>query len=63
MKIGILSDIHVDLNDTGSDEVTTAICHSIEKQNIDLFICAGDVADDFQRTIRTIQEIRTRTGR
>jgi len=63
VKIGILSDIHVDLNDTGRDDVTTAICHTIEKQNIDLFICAGDVADDFKRTTRTIRQIRNRTGR
>jgi putative phosphoesterase len=63
VKIGILSDIHVDLNDTENGDVTTAICRTIEKENIDLFICAGDVADDFQRTIKTIEEIRTRSGR
>lgn len=63
MKIGILSDIHVDLNNTGRDGVTSAVCQTIETENIDLFICAGDVADDFRRTIQTLEEIRTRTGR
>jgi putative phosphoesterase len=63
LKIGILSDIHVDLNDTGGDEVTSALCRTIESERLDLFICAGDVADDFQRTVRTLDAIRTRTGR
>jgi putative phosphoesterase len=63
VKIGILSDIHVDLNNTGTDDVTSAVCQTIETENIDLFICAGDVADDYRRTMQTIEEIRTRTGR
>lgn len=63
MKIGILSDIHVDLNNTKNGDVTTAIYQTLENEDIDLFICAGDVADDFQRTIETIEEIRSRSGR
>lgn len=63
MKIGILSDIHVDLNDKGEDDVTSALCRTIETEKLDLFICAGDVADDFERTIQTLETIRTRTGR
>jgi putative phosphoesterase len=62
MKIGILSDIHVDLNNSGRDGVTAALCQTIETENIDLFICAGDVADDFECTIQTLEFIRTRTG-
>jgi putative phosphoesterase len=61
VTIGILSDIHVDLS--GRDDVTSALCETIKRENIDLFICAGDVADDFELTMRTIEEIRIRTGR
>jgi 3',5'-cyclic AMP phosphodiesterase CpdA len=63
VKIGILSDIHVDLNRTERGDVTAAICQTLEKEDIDLFICAGDVADDFQRTMETIEDIRTRSLR
>jgi len=63
VKIGILSDIHVDMNNTGKEDVTSAVCRTIETEKIDLFICAGDVADDFRLTIKTMDAIRSRTGR
>jgi putative phosphoesterase len=63
VKIGVLSDIHVDMNDSEGGDVTGALCHTIETDNIELFICAGDVADDFRRTIETIEEISACTGR
>jgi putative phosphoesterase len=63
VKLGILSDIHVDLNTEGEDGITPAICRTVERQNIDCLITAGDVADDFRRSVAFIQTVRERTGR
>ncbi len=57
MKIGILSDIHVDINYTDRDFVTPAICRYIKKKSLDMIIIAGDVASDYELTLNSLEEI------
>ena len=43
MKIGILSDIHIDINYTDRDLITPAICRNINKKSLDMIIVAGEI--------------------
>lgn len=63
MKIGILSDIHVDINNqSGSGAVTPALCTYINNSSLDLFILAGDIASDYTLTLETIEKLETETS-
>ncbi len=63
MKIGILSDIHVDINhQSGKDVVTPALCTYINNSSLNLFIIAGDVASDYVLTLKTIETLENETG-
>lgn len=62
MKIGIISDIHIDLNFTESDEITPAICRSIKDKSLDLIIIAGDVASDYKLVLSSLEEIEKQTN-
>ncbi len=63
MKIGILSDIHVDINASqGKDTVTPALCSYINNSTVDLFIIAGDIASNYLLTLETITTIEKQTG-
>ena len=57
MKIGILSDIHVDINYTDKDFVTPAICRSVKEKSLDMIIIAGDVASDYKLVLSTLNQI------
>jgi len=63
MNIGLLSDIHVDINYDGSDRVTPAICDTIKNLDIDLFITAGDISSDHRLTLETVDRIEKGSGR
>lgn len=64
MKIGILSDIHVDINlHQGKDDVTPAICRFIRENKLDIFIIAGDIAGDYTLTLNSINRIEKETGK
>jgi len=57
MKIGILSDIHVDINYSDKDLVTPSICKYIKKHSLDMMIIAGDVASDYKITLDSLRDI------
>jgi putative phosphoesterase len=57
VKIGILSDIHIDINYTDRDLVTPAICRSIRERSLDMIIISGDVASDYELTLTSLKEI------
>ena len=63
MKIGILSDIHVDINSLPEDRVTPAICSAIRNNSLDLFITAGDLSSDWQLSLETVERIEKDSGR
>ena len=63
MKIGILSDIHVDINASGGmDRVTPQLCSFISEQQLDLFITAGDIASNYLLTLKAVEELEKNTG-
>jgi putative phosphoesterase len=62
MRIGILSDIHVDINFTGRDTVTPAMCETVRKQSLDMLIVAGDVAGDYTLALESLEEIEAVSG-
>ena len=57
MKIGVLSDIHVDINYTDRDIITPAICRSILEKSLDMIIIAGDVASDYELALSSLEQI------
>lgn len=65
MRIGLLSDIHVDINysEDGSDKTTPAICDAVLNNDLDLFISAGDISSDHELTLDVIRRIEKATGR
>jgi putative phosphoesterase len=62
LKIGILSDIHVDLEHSGPQEVLEGIVAAIKKSNIHLMIIAGDVANDYEVTLQTLYHLESASG-
>lgn len=62
MKIGILSDIHVDINYSDKDSVTPSICKYIKKYSLDMMIIAGDVASDYNLVLASLEEIEKQTN-
>ncbi|MBI9106293.1 MAG: metallophosphoesterase [Spirochaetales bacterium] len=63
MKIGLLSDLHVDINFAGEDRVTPAVCDTIKNNDLDLFITAGDIASDHKLSLEVVTRIEKETGR
>ena len=65
MRIGILSDIHVDINyyDGDVDRITPAVCDAVLNNNIDVFITAGDISSDYELTLDVVSRIEKLTGR
>ena len=64
MKVGFLSDIHVDINadDQGNDVVTVPLSEEIKRREVDCFICAGDIASDYAVTLRVVDELEQKAG-
>jgi len=62
LRIGILSDIHVDINFMAGNPVVDGLAAAIVNHRIDRMIIAGDVASDYALTLSTLTEIETRTG-
>jgi len=61
MKIGILSDIHVDINFADKDRVIPSIIKFINEHSLDLMIIAGDIASDYELTLCSLKEIEEKT--
>ena len=62
MKIGILSDLHVDLEHSSPHKVLEGIVAAIKKNAIGLMIIAGDVANDYELTLRALDDIEKASG-
>lgn len=62
MKIGILSDIHVDLEHPQPEKVVDGMAAAIDSEGVDIMIIAGDVANDYRATLRTLNAIEKRSG-
>lgn len=57
MKIGVLSDIHIDINFTDKDRVTPSIIKYVNEHSLDMMIISGDIASDFELTLGSLKEI------
>jgi putative phosphoesterase len=63
MRIGILSDLHVDRNNPGQEiSVQEAVSRVAVEQGADLLLVAGDVSNDYELTIGVLREIEDRAG-
>jgi hypothetical protein len=64
MRAGIISDIHVDINaaDAGDGRILSALLAAIRRRGVELLILAGDVANDYRRTLACLEAIETRSG-
>ena len=62
MKIGILSDIHVDIDHTTPHGVLEGMVVAIKQNVADFMIIAGDVANDYELTLRALETIEDASG-
>ena len=61
MKLGILSDIHVDINQEAGKPVMDGLKAAITSKGIDKMIIAGDMASDYRLTLDSLKELETDT--
>ena len=62
MKIGILSDIHVDLEGSDPQKLLQGVVEAIKEHQVETMIIAGDVANDFEVTLRFLHKIEETAG-
>ncbi|QUI22198.1 metallophosphoesterase [Vallitalea pronyensis] len=62
MKIGVISDIHVDINYKENDTIEDALIKVIQDMSIDVMIIAGDISNDYTKSIQVIDYIESKTG-
>ena len=62
MKIGILSDIHVDIDHQTPDGVIDGLVLAIKENAVDIMIIAGDVANDYELTLRVLDTLEQDSG-
>jgi len=60
MKIGILSDIHVDLND--GQAVIDGLLAAMARQGVEAMVIAGDVSSDYRVTLDCLEQLEERSG-
>ena len=64
MKLGILSDIHVDINQTGPEElVIPAMADYARQCHLDAWLIAGDMASDYRLTLLSLDSLEELSGR
>ncbi|MGM0641004.1 MAG: metallophosphoesterase [Thermotogota bacterium] len=61
MKISILSDIHVDKQVVESDPVEIALLKVLNEDTPDYLIIAGDIADDYQKSLEILFYLENNT--
>jgi putative phosphoesterase len=62
MRIGILSDIHVDINREAGKPVMDGLKTAITAKGIDKMIIAGDMASDYRLTLASLEALEADTG-
>jgi len=62
VRIGLLSDIHVDINRDAGKPVMEGLKKAIPSKNLDRMIIAGDMASDYVLTLASLREIEDATG-
>lgn len=63
VRIGVISDLHVDLNRSGGrDEVIPALIRAARSETLAAFLIPGDVAGDYRVTLEAVSRIEERAG-
>ncbi|RED51733.1 metallophosphoesterase [Cohnella phaseoli] len=63
MKIGIISDLHVDLNElAGEPSIEEALIEVAGERRLDGLIVAGDISNDANRSLAVLHELKRRCG-
>jgi putative phosphoesterase len=62
LKIGILSDLHVDLENIDPEKVSHGLARAIDENNVAVMIVAGDVANDYEITFEFLQHLEKASG-
>ena len=62
MKIGILSDIHVDLENSDPEKLLQGLIEAIIENQVETMIIAGDVANDFEVTLGFLHRVEADAG-
>lgn len=62
MNIGILSDLHVDLEGSDPAQLLQGLVAAIEENQVDNMIIAGDVANDFEVTLDFLHQLEETAG-
>jgi len=62
LKIGILSDIHIDLEHPQPDKIIEGIVDAIKTNGVDTMIIAGDIAEDYHVSLETLGNIESQSG-
>jgi putative phosphoesterase len=62
VRIGVLSDIHVDLGHAAPEVVVDGLARVMTEHAVDTMIIAGDVANDFRISLSTLHTLERRTG-
>ncbi|KKO55561.1 metallophosphoesterase [Paenibacillus sp. DMB20] len=63
MRIGIISDLHVDLNELpGEPLVEEALLDQAVRQKLDGLIIAGDISNDVNRSLKVLEMLKKESG-
>jgi putative phosphoesterase len=60
MRVGILSDLHVDLN--GGRSVIEALLAVMRRRGVETMVIAGDIANDYRVTLESLEQLQERSG-
>lgn len=61
MKMGVISDIHADIN--GAYPLLEALRAKLEREGADCLVIAGDISNHYTSTLRFVEELAQRVGK
>ncbi len=61
MRLGIISDIHVDMSRIPEESVEDTLVRVIEEEKLDTLLIAGDISNDYQLSLQTIDMLCEKT--
>ncbi len=63
VRIGLISDIHVDLNRIKGEEVITSLlAQESARRRLDVLLLAGDISSDYALSLKTLDTLETGSG-
>jgi len=63
MRIGLISDIHVDINRVGGEEIVTGLLAAESRsRKLDILLVAGDISSDYRLTLETVDRLAAESG-